>query len=305
MTGMPGTDRREFLCLLARAGAVAGAGAALGAPLLEPARAAVAPGRLWSQARLGRGAVVIDAHVVLDVDARVTRLEIRAGGSLTFAPNRSVSLTSTGNVVVRGLLRLVPAGPHLTHALRFEGVDETRFVGGGMDVLESDTGLWVVGRGRLQARGAVRTAWSRAAGSIRAGDTQVRLRAVPTGWRAGDEVAIVPTGSPVLDGHHDQYDVRALRSVRGAVLALDRPVAFSHPAVVVAPGTTMTAEVVNLTRNVRIEGTPRGRAHVFLGSAAVHQLDYVALRHWGRASWTRRGRRTRARWPAATRCTGT
>jgi hypothetical protein len=43
------------------------------------------------------------------------------------------------------------------------------------------------------------------------------------------------------------------------------------------------AEVLNLTRNVRIEGTPGGRSHVFIRNdvPTIHTIRDVALRYLG------------------------
>jgi hypothetical protein len=49
----------------------------------------------------------------------------------------------------------------------------------------------------------------------------------------------------------------------------------------VAAGRTLTAEVLNLTRNVRIEGTPQGRAHVFVRSSRPQSIRQAAIRHMG------------------------
>ena len=76
-----------------------------------------------------------------------------------------------------------------------------------------------------------------------------------------------------------------MRSVRGRVVTLDRPTSFAHPAVDVVTdagaGRVQTAEVLNLTRNVRIEGTPGHRSHVFIRSSRPQKLKGVAIRHVG------------------------
>ncbi len=57
------------------------------------------------------------------------------------------------------------------------------------------------------------------------------------------------------------------------VRALDLPTAEA--------GTDWKAEVLNLTRNVQIEGTAQGRAHVFVRSSKVSTIKYAALRYMG------------------------
>jgi hypothetical protein len=160
-------------------------------------------------------------------------LRIAAGETLRFDPRRSTTVTVTGNVVVEGTLEMRPA-PGVTHVLRFADVDESRFVGGGMDPIPSDVGLWVMGRGRLLIEGTPRRAWSR----------------TPVAWPAADECVTAPTAP----------GVHAFRPGR---LWDDR------------------AEVLNLTRNVRIEGTPEGRAHLFIRSAAPQAIRFATLRYLG------------------------
>jgi hypothetical protein len=78
---------------------------------------------------------------------------VPAGQTLRFDPNHSTTLTLTGNMIVRGVLEMRP-NPGVTHILRFAGVDNSRFVGGGNDPIPSDVGLWVVEGGRLNLLGA-------------------------------------------------------------------------------------------------------------------------------------------------------
>lgn len=47
------------------------------------------------------------------------------------------------------------------------------------------------------------------------------------------------------------------------------------------PDDALRAEVLNLTRNVKIEGTPRGRAHIFIRSSSPQTLRHVEIRHMG------------------------
>lgn len=117
-------------------------------------------GRNWSDAKGWGGkvpgpgsAVRIADKVVLDADAQVGSLLVEKTGSLVFAADRSLTLASAGNVEVRGTLALAPDGAH-THTLRFPNVDERRYAGGGMGLVDTDTGLWVTGQGYLRLDGA-------------------------------------------------------------------------------------------------------------------------------------------------------
>ncbi|WP_345289147.1 hypothetical protein [Kitasatospora albolonga] len=237
----------------------------------------------WSGGAAPRpgAAVRITDHVLLDGDVTVGSLLVEPSGSLTFAPDRPVSLTSHGNVEVRGALTLAPSNAATVHAVRFPAVDEGRFQGGGMALVESDTGLWVTGSGRLRLAGAQRTAWVRAAGPLKAGDTSIRLAAAPAGWQVGDELAVTPTGTPDAEGFSERYDHRTVTAVNGSTVSLDGPLKYAHPKVTTGGGVSVGAEVLNLTRNVRVEGTEKGRAHVHITSNQRADVRYAALRWMG------------------------
>jgi hypothetical protein len=300
-------SRRGFV-LLGGAAGVAGVAAAVGYRSLSPdeaaapatttttsppapasTRATAAPaGSRWSDPGSWSGGVpgrgqtaVVTRRIVLDVDARVGGVAIMPGGELIFDPRVSRRLESTGNVVVQGRLTMRPASAAVQHRLVFTGVSEPDFEGGGMDVLPKDTGLWVMGAGRLEVAGASKLAWTRAVGALRAGATTITLQGQLDGWRAGDELAVTPTGPPSGEGGTGDYDVVKVRAVRGRVVTLATPLAHDHPSVAVAPGRVLTAEVLNLTRNVGIEGTPAGRAHVFIRSSRPQLVKGAAIRHMG------------------------
>ena len=57
--------------------------------------------------------------------------------------------------------------------------------------------------------------------------------------------------------------------------------AFALPVPEVDVETSLAAEVFNLTRNVKIEGTPGGRAHVFIRSSTISTIKFVEIRHMG------------------------
>ena len=222
----------------------------------------------------------VDGPVVLDVDATTAGVVIREGGSLVFDETTPRTLTSTGNVVVRGLLVMRPSSPAIVHTLRFARVDERRFQGGGTEPLDTDVGLWVVGAGQLDLVGAARRSWTRVRGELPSGTADVALVDAPSGWQPGDDLAITPTVAPVRPDHASSYDVASVAAVATGRVRLDRPLRYAHPAVDTAAG-AMTAEVLNLTRNVRVEGTSSGRAHVFICSQRPQVVRHVAFRHLG------------------------
>jgi hypothetical protein len=129
------------------------------------------------------------------------------------------------------------------HVLRFVDVDESAFVGGGLDPLDTDVGLWVMGEGVLDVRGTSKRAWNRSGAS--------------RSWEPEDELV----AAPVEPGDFEP-----------APFVAGDPVPSSNGR---------RAEVLNLTRNVRIEGTPSGRAHVFIRSTGRQRIMFATLRHLG------------------------
>ena len=262
-------DRRRFLVKTLGVGAAYAAGRATGAinvagaethdhgttttlaAYSDPALRRWSDPATWPDGRVpGAGDdVVVTGSVLLDVDAHVRSLVIPAGAELTFLATRSTALASSGNVVVRGRLRMRPADAAVVHTVRFPTVDEAAFVGGPThDALASDVGLWVLGDGALELIGSRRAGWNRTG--------------TDPSWVSGDDVRVAPTAR----GDHTTF---AAFTPGSLVPTLQRD------------GVTYAAEVFNLTRNVVIEGTPGGRAHVFINSTQPQVIRHAALRHLG------------------------
>ena len=167
--------------------------------------------------------------------------EVPAGETWTFNPNADTSITSGGNVIVRGTLVMKPANGNVEHVLRFTGVNESAFRRRRHGPGRHDVGLWVVGSGRI-IEGEEKVAWD---------------RQYHSSW-AGDEVIAAPHTPGTTTGS-------------GGSLRLLPP----------TPSATGPS-LLNLTRNVRIEGTPQGYTHVFIRSSPIdHPLCHVALRRTG------------------------
>ena len=124
--------------------------------------------------QVGRGAGL---HGTIRGRSRVGASVVAAGNTLRFDPSRNTTLEVRGNLVVRGRLVMRPQ-PGVRHILRFVDVDESAFVGGGLDPLDTDVGLWVMGNGRLDIKGTKKQAWN-------------RLGDHPT-WRRQDDLVVAP-----------------------------------------------------------------------------------------------------------------
>lgn len=247
------------------------------------------PVALWSDPATWGGTVpgeadvvVIDKPITLDVDARVAGVRIGTGGELTFDPAQSRTLESTGNVEVSGVLRARPDRADVVHRLGFLGIDESLFVGDHtMAPYETDVGVWVLAGGVLDLQGTRKRPWTRLSGGADAGATSITV-ADAAGWQVGDEIVVTPAEPTTVDGYAEHHDRRVITGVSGSTISLDQPLAFPHPEVTVRPGVVHRAEVLNITRNVRIEGTPEGRTHVIVvGAGRPQNVGFVGLRHTG------------------------
>ncbi len=229
------------------------------------------------------------------VSGTVTRagFTVAAGDTLRFDPNVSTTLYVSGNLIMKGTLEMRPASPGIVHRLVFTGANESEFVGGGMVPLATDDGLWVVEGGRLDLSGAPREPWVRLAAGAAAGARTLTLAADPVGWRVGDQLRIAPTAPRQ---YREQFEGPTVAAISGRTVTLSAPLAYAHPPVTLPDGRAMNAEVLDLTRNVRIEGSPPaatfpraaganpvGRAHVFVNNTVPvrHTIDYVGLRYMG------------------------
>jgi hypothetical protein len=152
-------------------------------------------------------------------------------------------VTTDANVVVEGTLRM-RAGA----TLMFVDVDEGAFEGGGMDVIGTDVGLWVMGAGRLDVQGTPVQGWNRT------GEHAT--------WRPEHEYVIAPHDAP--------------RDTRARPWQLGDEVPCTTFA-----GETYCAEVANLTRDVVIQGTEDGQSHIFIRSTQPQTIRHAVLRHMG------------------------
>ncbi len=234
---------------------------------------------LWSDTN-PTGDVVITQNTVLDVTlAEVDSLTVAEGVTLRLDPAQSVKVESIGNIEVNGTLEMQPATAAVVHELHFPAVDEDIFVGGGHEVLATDVGLWVTHDGTIIANGSAKTPWTRLTGAVSATATSIEVEDA-AGWRVGDEIVIVPHEPPTVANHWLHYDERTIASITGSgpyTIGLSA-LTYPHNAVTFH-GETYTAEVLNLTRNVKISGTSGGRTHFMIMGHS--EVSYVEAVHTG------------------------
>lgn len=257
--------------------------------------------------------------VVVSGDVTITKkTTVEEGGRLVFDPSKSTTLhIKNVNLVIQGLLEMLPANSSIVHEISIEGVDESKFVGGGMMVLDSDIGLWVVGKGTVNLQGATKTAWTNASGSVQRGATSITVKSV-AGWQIGDEITITPTGKPTgeglnfdeatqspIDPFFNQFERRKITRIEGTTVFFSEPLKFDHNLVFSTitatdgriSSKTWTAEVANLTRNIKIHGTEGGRSHIFISAhgsmdaTTKHTIKYVEGYHLGPRKFQGRNRK--------------
>lgn len=236
--------------------------------------------QMWSALGLSGNVTLPAGLVILDVDASVSSLTIPAGSTLMFHPDQTRTLTSSGNVVVDGTLELSPTDATVVHKIHFDCPPESGYVGGGCDVLASDVGLWVTGL--LKLNGAAKKSWTRLTWSAVAGVTTLNVESA-AGWRVGDRLVIAPTspyGTVGLDQYVPRYSDVTISAVAGNTVTVSAT-QNAHPMSPSWNGVPLGAEVMNLSRNVIIEGTATNRAHVMIHSALPQTIRHAELRYLG------------------------
>lgn len=229
----------------------------------------------WGGSVPGTGdTVVIDRAVLLDTNPVVGSLRIAPGGMLTFDPGASHVLESRGNVIVQGMLLMQPAQTSVQHRLLFSGVDEGKFVGGGMSPLDSDIGLWVMDDGMLHLDGSTRAGWARSIIPIAAGGRSALLDRDPTGWQIGDELAIAPSDTGGFETVH-------VAAISGRTVTFDSALTVARPLFDVGRGKQFGPELLNLTRNVMVAGQPGKKAHVFVHSMMQQEIRNATFQYLG------------------------
>ncbi len=230
--------------------------------------------------------LIVSGHsVICDIDAEIAGLNIEAGATLKFSDNQSASIQSTKNIVVNGLLEMTPSSASVNHLIQFTNIDESKVVGGGHMVLATDIGLWVTNSGKLNLIGTPKQSWTNLSGSVSKGSTAISLKSNPKGWATGDEIVICPTQSVTDYGRERTiplFERVNITDLSSNAVTFNKSLEFDHLKVEPAGSDkSWTAEVLNLSRNVRIEGTENGKAHVFIKSSVPQIIKNVALRFLG------------------------
>ncbi len=246
---------------------------------------------------MGGATVFLGGCQTFTISGSVTWPEktIAAGDLLRFDPNVSSTLTMTGNLIIEGILDMEPAGPGVVHTITFANANESEFQGGGMTPLATDDGLWVMKGGRLNIIGSEREPWAKTTAGVALNASTITLDRDPTGWQVNDEISIAPTAGSDYTG----FDLRTISAINGRTITLNTPTDHAHPGAQLPSGAYTRPEVLNLTRNVVIQGMPPavpfptypnadlmnnpGRTHIFINNdtPTVQTIDYASIRNTG------------------------
>lgn len=214
--------------------------------------------------------VDIRDQVTFAGDASVAGVTVEDGAGLTWDGG---TLHSTKNVVVNGTLTMHPADATVIDELQFTNVDESAFIGGGTVPIDTDVGLWVMGNGHLDLVGTAKRSWTNLTTSVAAGATTLTVNDA-TGWQPGDTIFVAPTKNPKVGvASFRGFDNATVTSVAGNSLTITPPLSTDHFRV----ARKWNAEVGNVTRNVKIEGTAAGFSHVFIHSTQPQTIRYAEL----------------------------
>lgn len=204
-------------------------------------------------------------------------------GTILFDPEKSGKITTTKNIINYGKIVASPASKDIVHEIEFSGVNESRYVGGGMVPLDSDIGLWNMAGGTMDFKGTYKTPFTNSEGSIPIGAKSIVLLNTE-GWEAGDEIVVSPTENPPFgakavtwnqtaktytDPFNEKFERRIITRVSDRTVYFDQPLKFAHNEVRTEPnklapnGRVFKPYVQNLTRNIKIHGTESGKAHIF------------------------------------------
>jgi parallel beta-helix repeat protein len=123
----------------------------------------------------------------------------------------------------------------------------------------------IANTGKLRMYGkTVGRKWTRLANTANAGQRWILLADEPTDWAVGDELGITPSGRD-----YTQRDFAIIQGIDGKNITLTQSLAYTHYGSVSASDSDTSnidirAEVVHLTRNIKVQGTNEDKwgAHV-------------------------------------------
>ena len=227
--------------------------------------------------------IVIPPGRAVLLDVRTPALAgVEVQGALYFG-DRDAELTA-GFVMVTGLMQAgTEAQPHRSRAtITLTGTDEAaNLFGMGTKFLGAMAG------GRVELHGHRRdaVAWTQLATHASPGDTTITLAAAPD-WRAGDEIAIAPSGYDAREA--EKVTVTAVNGTRVSFAPALRHRHWGSVQSVEGRALDMRAAVGLLTRDIVIQGDTASDAsnfggHVMIMGGGFARIAGVEFRRMGQA----------------------
>jgi hypothetical protein len=238
--------------------------------------------------------VVVRSGDTVTVTGSAQAAHLTVDGVLRASRTASSTLTLNGNVVVQGQgwldygTRASPLPQSITARIRFF-LNEAQYRGGvTLTPLDSDVGVWAIGRGRVTTAGPDRGAWTLLRTSAPAGSNQIVVDTTHvTRWYVGDELVIGPSNQIQSGGSPNEDERRVIvADLGGGRYQLDRPLSYAHNVQPVAwtdPAgdawaDTLAPPVGNLSRNVVFEAADLNhRPHFLITNEATTQLEDLAI----------------------------
>lgn len=250
--------------------------AVLAVPAALPVWNALHPVHRWSDPATWGGriptagaSVRIAAGETVMLDVQPPPLERLVVDGTLLVPDRDLTLRA-GGIFVRGTFRAgTPAQP-ITHRVSIL-----------LDSAGSDGGAFTVNAGgRLLLAGAPVTSWTKLRSTALPGSHTIAVDDT-AGWKAGDRIAIAPSGFDV-----NETEERTIASVDGASVALAVPLRFRHWGTA-ADGVDERAEVGLLSRSIVVRSASAGGdgGHVIVlhdGALRADSVEFSGLGKRGR-----------------------
>lgn len=230
---------------------------------------AVRSGR-WSDASTWANGLVPTngAHVLVPLGVQVEvdgvlapRIAtVRIDGTLVFAHDRNTELrVDTVVVGSSGTFQMGTAEQPIARGVQARLlITDNGAINRQWDPFGQSRGL--LAHGTVTIHGAQSDSHVALAGAAVAGMQTLNLKAVPVGWKAGDNLVIAATSTG-----SQQNEVRTILAISGNSVMLNRPLSYAH----VAPAAGLEVHVANTTRNTIIESE----------SAAVDRRGHVMFMH--------------------------
>jgi hypothetical protein len=148
-------------------------------------------------------------------------------------------------------------------------------------------GVGIVGMGVVQMAGSPKTPYVRMQNEPKAGNTSLVAAAAPSGWAAGDRLALPDSKQWRIESgpYVQEWETTTLASVNGTTLGLTGALAYNHPGARNGDDVLeFLPHLANLTRNVivRSEAPAGTRGHVIFTARANIDIRYVLLKDLGR-----------------------